>query len=177
MFNVAKVAIFRHFSQTRFKNAFAGRVSCPVTDSKMQVAASAVGPEGHDSMVRGCRIPSVFIWNIVQSGWIFGCGMLYFIVSVLFERCLTVSVCSGRKYFLLLWCRGLLLAADISESVFAFVLTTKSDNFKRERTTNSTHFLFRLCGGRFCGLCPISIQVWGIASFIFSWVLSEPRCR
>ena len=24
---------------------------------------------------------------------------------------------------------------------------------------------------------PISTQVWGIASFIFSWVLSEPRCR
>ncbi|MDE5623601.1 MAG: hypothetical protein K2I62_03125 [Alistipes sp.] len=56
--------------------------------------------------------------------------------------------------------------SDIFESVFALSLTENVAVFKVAGQRTALFFLFRLCGGRFCALCPISIQVWGIASFI-----------
>lgn len=60
--------------------------------------------------------------------------------------------------------------------VFFAVLTKKSDSFKEERTTNSTHFLY-ICHWCTHTNCVGVLQVWGIASFILFKVLSEPLCK
>ena len=60
--------------------------------------------------------------------------------------------------------------------VFFAVLTKKSDSFKEERTTNSTHFLCSYATMHFWCVSH-TIQVWGIASFILFKVLSEPLCK
>ena len=60
--------------------------------------------------------------------------------------------------------------------VFFAVLTKKSDSFKEERTTNSTHFLY-MYGWEYSATPFCILQVWGIASFILFKVLSEPLCK
>ena len=78
--------------------------------------------------------------------------MLYFIVSVLFERCLTVSVCSWRKnsYFCGAWVAP--LSRHIGKCFRFLSLRENVEVFKCKRTTNSTHFLFRCWQG--CVLHP-----------------------
>ena len=64
--------------------------------------------------------------------------------------------------------------ADILESVFA-VLCRKSDSFNKAKGySNNTHFLCSYVDYARFVLQPHTIQVWGIVSFIFAWVLSEP---
>ena len=53
------------------------------------------------------------------------------------------------------------------ESVFALSLIENVAIFHEERTTNGTHFLFGSWTGHILrARYSISIQVWGIASFI-----------
>ena len=68
--------------------------------------------------------------------------------------------------------------ADILK-VFSHCPYMKMWKFSKEKGwTNSTHFLFRLWHrARSVFLYSISIQVWGIASFIFSQVIPQPSCR
>ena len=42
---------------------------------------------------------------------------------------------------------------------------------------NSTHILCSYVAIRILRIYPHTIQVWGIVSFVFAWVLSEPLCR
>ena len=60
--------------------------------------------------------------------------------------------------------------------VFFAVLIKKSDSFKEERTTNSTHFLY-MHGWEHSATPFCILRVWGIASFILFKVLSEPLCK
>ena len=76
-----------------------------------------------------------------------------FVLRKFLYICNAESFCSWRTYFI--------------ESVFAHSLLENVEVFKSGGGTNNTHFLFRLWRG--CNSCipiPISIQVWGIASFI-----------
>lgn len=68
--------------------------------------------------------------------------------------------------------------ADI-QKVFSHCPYMKMLKFSKEKGwTNSTHFLFRIWQRtRSVFLYSISIQVWGIASFIFSQVIPQPSCR
>ena len=62
------------------------------------------------------------------------------------------------------------------ESVFALSLTENVEVFNNNGTTNSTHSCLDN-GMGFLYPYPISIRVWGIASFIVVKVLPQPSVR
>ncbi len=70
-------------------------------------------------------------------------------------------------------------ACDIvNESVFALSLQ-RNLTVSKEKRQRTALFSCLDYGKAYIlyAYIPYLIQVWGIASSIFSWVLSEPRCR
>ena len=90
---------------------------------------------------------------------------------------LTVSVVRFAKIISIFVVSNDLLSLDEHIlKVFSHILCRKSDSFNKAKGySDNTHILCsRVAMHACCVYIPHTIQVWGIVSFIFAWVLSEP---